>query len=223
MKVLLAILLAVLLGYFLGSLNFAIIVVKLMKGKDIRTMGSKNAGLTNTLRCCGKSCALLTLIGDLGKGVLAVWLSRLIALKLEAGIQPDNDVLYIGFIAGFFAIIGHIYPIYYNFKGGKGVLVGVSAFLIIEPRVFLALIIIFVVMLALSKYVSLASIIATAYCPLAIFLMSLIVDNNTFIRSIIYTLMSIPMAIVIIYMHRSNIERLKNGTESKFTFKSKAK
>lgn len=223
MKVLLAILLAVLLGYFLGSLNFAIIVVKLMKGKDIRTMGSKNAGLTNTLRCCGKSCALLTLIGDLGKGVLAVWLSRLIALKLGAGIQPDNDVLYIGFIAGFFAIIGHIYPIYYNFKGGKGVLVGVSAFLIIEPRVFLALIIIFAVMLALSKYVSLASIIATAYCPLAIFLMSLIVDNNTFIRSIIYTLMSIPMAIVIIYMHRSNIERLKNGTESKFTFKSKAK
>lgn len=223
MKVLLAILLAVLLGYFLGSLNFAIIVVRLMKGKDIRTMGSKNAGLTNTLRCCGKSCALLTLIGDLGKGVLAVWLSRLIALKLEAGIQPDNDVLYIGFIAGFFAIIGHIYPIYYNFKGGKGVLVGVSAFLIIEPRVFLALIIIFAVMLALSKYVSLASIIATAYCPLAIFLMSLIVDNNTFIRSIIYTLMSIPMAVVIIYMHRSNIERLKNGTESKFTFKSKAK
>ncbi|MDE6520657.1 MAG: glycerol-3-phosphate 1-O-acyltransferase PlsY [Ruminococcus sp.] len=223
MKVLLAILLAVLFGYFLGSLNFAIIVVKLMKGKDIRTMGSKNAGLTNTFRCCGKSCALLTLIGDLGKGVLAVWLSRLIALKLEAGIQPDNDVLYIGFIAGFFAIIGHIYPIYYNFKGGKGVLVGVSAFLIIEPRVFLALIIIFAVMLALSKYVSLASIIATAYCPLAIFLMSLIVDNNTFIRSIIYTLMSIPMAIVIIYMHRSNIERLKNGTESKFTFKSKAK
>ncbi|MDE7364124.1 MAG: glycerol-3-phosphate 1-O-acyltransferase PlsY [Ruminococcus sp.] len=223
MKILLAILLSVLLGYFLGSLNFAIIVVRLMKGKDIRTMGSKNAGLTNTLRCCGKSCALLTLIGDLGKGVLAVWLSRLIALKLEAGIQPDNDVLYIGFIAGFFAIIGHIYPIYYNFKGGKGVLVGVSAFLIIEPRVFLALIIIFAVMLALSKYVSLASIIATAYCPLAIFLMSLIVDNNTFIRSIIYTLMSIPMAIVIIYMHRSNIERLKNGTESKFTFKSKAK
>lgn len=223
MKVLLAILLAVLFGYFLGSLNFAIIVVKLMKGKDIRTMGSKNAGLTNTLRCCGKSCALLTLIGDLGKGVLAVWLSRFIALKLGAGIQPDNDVLYIGFIAGFFAILGHIYPIYYNFKGGKGVLVGASAFLIIEPRVFLALVIIFAVMLALSKYVSLSSIIATAYCPLAIFLMSLIVDNNTFIRSILYTLMSIPMVTIIIYMHRSNIERLKEGTESKFTFKSKAK
>lgn len=223
MKILLAILLAALLGYFLGSLNFAIIVVKLMKGKDIRTMGSRNAGLTNTLRCCGKSCALLTLIGDLGKGVFAVWLSRLIALKLEAGIQPDNDVLYIGFIAGFFAILGHIYPIYYNFKGGKGVLVGVSAFLIIEPRVFLALIVIFAVMLALSKYVSLSSIIATAYCPLAIFLMSLVVDNNTFIRSIIYTLMSIPMVTIVIYMHRSNIERLKEGTESKFTFKSKAK
>lgn len=219
----LAILLAAVFGYFLGSLNFAIIIVKIMKGKDIRTMGSKNAGLTNTYRCCGPACAVLTLIGDLCKGVFAVSLARMVTTALGAGLSPDNDAQYIGFIAGFFAIIGHIFPIYYHFKGGKGVLVGVSAFLVIEPRVFLALIIIFAVILALSKYVSVSSIIATAYAPIAIFLMSLVVDGCSFGRSLLYTVLCIPMAVVVIYMHRTNIERLRNGTESKFSFKHTGK
>ncbi len=223
MKVFLAMLLAAVFGYFLGSLNFSIIIVRIMKGKDIRTMGSKNAGLTNTYRCCGASCAVLTLIGDLCKGVFAVSLSKFVAAALEAGFKPDNDTLYIGFIAGFFAIIGHVFPIYYHFKGGKGVLVGVSAFLVIEPRVFLALIIIFAVMLALSKYVSVSSVIATAYAPLAILLMSWLVDGCSFGRSFLYMILCLPMAAMVIYMHRSNIERLRNGTESKFSFKRTGK
>lgn len=223
MKVFLAIVLACIFGYFMGSLNFSIIIVRIMKGKDIRTMGSKNAGLTNTYRCCGAACALLTLIGDLCKGVFAVSLSKMVATLLNAGFKPDNDTLYIGFIAGFFAIIGHVFPIYYHFKGGKGVLVGVSTFLVVEPRVFLALIIIFAVMLALSKYVSVSSIIATAYAPLAVLLMSWIVDGCSFGRSLIYMILCLPMAMMVIYMHRSNIERLKNGTETKFSFKRTAK
>lgn len=223
MKVFLAMVLACVFGYFMGSLNFSIIIVRIMKGKDIRTMGSKNAGLTNTYRCCGAPCAVLTLIGDLCKGVFAVSLSKMIAAALNAGFKPDNDTLYIGFIAGFFAIIGHVFPIYYHFKGGKGVLVGVSTFLVVEPRVFLALIIIFAAMLALSKYVSLSSIIATAYAPLAVLLMSWIVDGCSFGRSLLYMILCLPMAATIIYMHRSNIERLKNGTESKFSFKRTAK
>lgn len=223
MKVFLAIVLACVFGYFMGSLNFSIIIVRIMKGKDIRTMGSKNAGLTNTYRCCGAACAVLTLIGDLCKGVFAVSLSKMVATALNAGFKPDNDTLYIGFIAGFFAIIGHVFPIYYHFKGGKGVLVGVSTFLVVEPRVFLALIIIFAVMLALSKYVSLSSIIATAYAPLAVLLMSWIVDGCSFGRSLLYMILCLPMAVTVIYMHRSNIERLKNGTESKFSFKRTAK
>lgn len=223
MKVFLAIVLACIFGYFMGSLNFSIIIVRIMKGKDIRTMGSKNAGLTNTYRCCGASCALLTLVGDLCKGVFAVSLSKMVATALNAGFKPDNDTLYIGFIAGFFAIIGHVFPIYYHFKGGKGVLVGVSTFIVVEPRVFLALIIIFAVMLALSKYVSVSSIIATAYAPLAVLLMSWIVDGCSFGRSLIYMILCLPMAIMVIYMHRSNIERLKNGTETKFSFKRTAK
>lgn len=219
MKVLLALILSAAVGYLFGSLNFAIMIVKIMTGKDIRTMGSKNAGLTNTYRCCGVAPAILTLIGDLCKGVVAVGVSRWIAYALGAGLSPDNDTHYIGYIAAMAAVIGHIFPIYFRFKGGKGVLVGVSSFLMVDPKVFFALIAIFIVMLSLSKYVSLSSIIASAYCPIATLLMSWIVNGETIGRSLLYMLMSMPIAGLVIFMHRSNIERLKNNTESKFRFK----
>lgn len=219
MKTMIALVLAAAFGYFLGSLNFSIIVVQMMKGRDIRTMGSKNAGLTNTYRCCGPACAGLTLAGDLLKGVIAVALARWFASILSAGLSPDNDTHYIGYIAGFFAIIGHVFPIYYGFKGGKGVLVGVASFLIIDTKVFFALILIFIVILACSKFVSLSSVMSTAYGPLATFLISWIVDGCTIGRSFLYLILSLPMAGVIIWMHRTNIERLREGTESRFTFK----
>ncbi len=220
MKILLALIFAAASGYFLGSLNFSIIVVKLMKGKDIRDMGSHNAGLTNTLRCAGKECALITLAGDLLKGVVAVAVSRGFCGLLDAGMNPGNDTHYIGYIAGLFAIIGHIFPIYYGFKGGKGVLVGVASFLIVDFKVFIALLAIFVVMLAITKYVSLSSIIATVYCPLATLLMSWIVNGNGFGRSFLYMILSLPMAALVIWMHRSNVERLMQGTEDKFSLDS---
>ncbi len=219
MKVFFAIVLAAVIGYILGSLNFSIIIVKIMKNEDIRTMGSRNAGLTNTYRCCGPACALLTLVGDISKGVLAVAMSRLFAGLLHAGLTPDNDTHYIGYIAGLCAILGHVFPVFYNFKGGKGVLVGVSAFIIINPKVSLALLLIFIAVMALTKYVSLSSLMATAYGPPAILLISWIVDDCSFGRSFIYMLLSIPMAGMIIWCHRSNIQRLKEGTESKFSFK----
>ncbi len=219
MKVLFALLIAASLGYFLGSLNFSIIVVKLLKGRDIRTVGSRNAGLTNTYRCFGPQCAALTLVGDLLKGVVAVLLSQVFASMLKVGFAPDNEVKYIGFIAGFFAIIGHVFPIYYGFKGGKGVLVGVASFLPIDPRVFFALLIVFIVVFSISKYVSVSSIMGAFYAPLAIFLMSLMVDGEKFGRSLLYMLLCIPMAAMVVYMHRSNMERFMAGTESKFTFK----
>lgn len=221
MKVIFALLIAAALGYFLGSLNFSIIVVKLLKGRDIRTVGSRNAGLTNTYRCFGPQCAALTLVGDLLKGVVAVLLSQLFASLMKVGFAPDNEVKYIGFIAGFFAILGHVFPIYYGFKGGKGVLVGVASFLPIEPRVFLTLLIIFIVVFVISRYVSVSSIMGAAAAPFAIFFMSLIVDGAGFGRSLLYMLLCIPMAGMVVYMHRSNIERYMEGTESKFTFKFK--
>ena len=212
----LAILCAAVLGYLFGSVNSAILTVRLLKHEDVRQFGSGNAGLTNTLRCFGKLCALLTLIGDLGKGVLAVFLSRLIANALTGG---SADLFMIGCVAGIFAVLGHVFPLYYGFKGGKGVLVGVSIFLVLDWRAFLILIGIFAVILAISKYVSLASIIATACCPILITLEHAFLWKNppaTPVQLITHFLLTSVMAFMIIFMHRTNIQRLKAGTERKF-------
>lgn len=220
MSIFLACLISAIISYLLGSCNSAIIVVKLLKGEDIRQFGSKNAGLTNTLRCFGKGCALITLIGDLAKGVIAVLLSRYFCSLLDAGIN-GGDTHYIGYIAGFFAILGHIFPIYYGFKGGKGVLVGVSIFIVTDPPTFAILILIFIIILSLSKYVSLSSIISAGLAPFVTFFMHSLIHHTEIKISLLYAVLSLLMSSVIIYMHKSNIERLKNGVENKFSFKSK--
>lgn len=214
----LAILIAAALGYLLSGVNFAITTVRILKGEDVRNFGSGNAGLTNTLRCFGKVCALLTLIGDLGKGVAAVLLSQWLAELLTGNTA---DLYMIGCIAGIFAILGHVFPLYYGFKGGKGVLVGVSIFLVLDWRVFCVLIALFAAILLLSRYVSLASIIASACCPV------LIVPAQIFLNDIhrqtfapwqiaLHFGLTAVMAGMIIFMHRSNIQRLREGTERKF-------
>lgn len=220
-KYILAIFIAAIVSYLLGSCNSAIITVRLMKGEDVRKFGSGNAGLTNTLRCFGKLPAVITLAGDLLKGIIAVLLCRYVCMLLDAGICAEGDIRYIGYIAGLFAVIGHIFPVYYGFKGGKGVLVGVSVFIIIDPAAFGVLILIFAVMLIISHYVSLSSITATALCPAVTFLMRYYAENVSLKLSFVHTLLVIPICLIIVYMHRSNIERLKNGTENKFSIKSK--
>ena len=159
-------LISALLGYLFGSINSAILTVKLLKHEDIRNFGSGNAGLTNTLRCFGKGCALITLIGDLSKGMIAVLLGQYFGKMLSG---ENADLYLLGCVAGIFAILGHVFPLYHGFKGGKGVLVGVSIFLILDWRVFLILIGIFSLVLLCSKYVSLSSIIATICCPFVTF------------------------------------------------------
>ena len=181
-----AILLTAVVSYLLGSCNSAIIVGKLIQKKDIRDYGSHNAGLTNTLRCFGKGCAALTLIG---------------------------------YIAGIFAILGHVFPLYYGFKGGKGVLVGVSVFLVIDWRVFCILIGVFAIVLILSKYVSLSSMIAAGCCPIVTFLMQHFrAEPLPLWYQLVNTAMAALMGGWVIFMHRSNMERLKNGTENRFSF-----
>lgn len=214
-----AILLTAALSYLLGSCNSAIIVGKLMQKKDIRDYGSHNAGLTNTLRCFGKGCAALTLIGDLGKGIVAVLLSKGFFHLLQVGFTPEMDLQLVGYIAGIFAILGHVFPLYYGFKGGKGVLVGVSVFLVIDWRVFCILIGIFIIVLILTKYVSLGSIIASACCPVVTFLMQHFqAESLPLWYQLVNTAMSALMAGWVIFMHRSNIERLRSGTENRFSF-----
>lgn len=218
----LAILISAVLSYLLGSFNSSILVVRLLKHQDIREFGSHNAGLTNTLRCFGKGCAALTLVGDLAKGIVAVLLSKGICELLGTGLTAQNDVHFIGYIAGIFAILGHVFPIYYHFKGGKGVLVGVSVFLGIDWKVFLCLIVIFAVVLAISKYVSLGSIIAAACCPVVTFLFQFWQRGDLPMWYLwLNTGLAALMGAWVIYMHRTNIQRLKAGNENKFLFHSK--
>ncbi len=217
MMVFLAILLSAIISYLLGSFNSSILVVRIWKHEDIRDFGSHNAGLTNTLRCFGKGCAAVTLIGDLAKGIIAVLISRGICTLLSAGLTPEMDVRYIGYIAGIFAILGHVYPLYYHFKGGKGVLVGVSVFIVIDWKVFVCLIAIFAIVLAISKYVSLGSCIASFCCPFVTFLLQYFTRGDLPIWYIwLNTILSALMAAWVIWMHRSNIQRLRAGTENKF-------
>ena len=218
----LAILISAVLSYLLGSFNSSILVVRLLKHQDIREFGSHNAGLTNTLRCFGKGCAALTLVGELAKGIVAVLLSKGICELLGTGLTAQNDVHFIGYIAGIFAILGHVFPIYYHFKGGKGVLVGVSVFLGIDWKVFLCLIVIFAVVLAISKYVSLGSIIAAACCPVVTFLFQFWQRGDLPMWYLwLNTGLAALMGAWVIYMHRTNIQRLKAGNENKFSFHSK--
>ena len=218
----LAILISAVLSYLLGSFNSSILVVRMLKHQDIREFGSHNAGLTNTLRCFGKGCAALTLVGDLAKGIVAVLLSKGICELLGTGLTAQNDVHFIGYIAGIFAILGHVFPIYYHFKGGKGVLVGVAVFLVIDWKVFLCLIVIFAVVLAISKYVSLGSIIAAACCPVVTFLFQFWQRGDLPMWYLwLNTGLAALMGAWVIYMHRTNIQRLKAGNENKFSFHSK--
>lgn len=217
---LLAIVLSAVKSYLLGSCNSAIIVGKLVRHEDIRNFGSKNAGLTNTLRCFGKGCALLTLIGDLGKGVLAVILSKGICHMLDVSLAGDERLQFIGYVAGMAAILGHVFPLYYGFKGGKGVLVGVSVFLVIDWKAFCIMILIFAVVLAISKYVSLGSIVGSACCPIITLILQLVLySDRPLWYTVLNTVMAAAMGIWVIFMHRSNIMRLKNGTENRFSFK----
>lgn len=163
---------------------------------------------------------MLTLIGDLLKGVVAVILSRLVFNLLGTGLLYNGEytTVFVGYIAGFFAIIGHIFPIYYGFHGGKGVLVASSILLVIDPITFAIIIPFFALVVILTRYVSVASISAAIAYPLITLAVQMI-------RGVPYVWLNVILvsvtSVLLIYMHRANIERLKNGTENKFGSKKK--
>ena len=194
-------------GYLLGSLNSAIIVSKYRFHQDIRNFGSGNAGLTNMHRVYGKQGALLTLLGDVLKQIASVFIGILIAGQTGA------------YIAGLFCMLGHIFPVYYGFKGGKGVLTAATMILIIDPIIFLVLIVVFAIVLLFTQYVSLSSIIAAITYPAAVYYAAKIRTGNS--PDIYSMLFALFVGLIVIFMHRSNIFRIFNNEESKFSFKKK--
>ena len=215
-------LISAVLSYVIGSVSFSIIVAR-MSGdrKDIRNKGSGNAGFTNVLRTVGVVPALLTFAGDFLKGVLAVWLGRILITNV-AGINDSVLVSYICYVSGFFCVIGHLYPCFFGFRGGKGILTAWSVMLLIDFRVFLIVISVFLVVLFFTKIVSLASLsAAVAYFP-TIFLTTYLTNykaTNNLDYLIFVSVMSITISLIVIIRHKSNILRLINGTEKRITDK----
>ncbi len=200
---------AAVLGYLLGSINSAIIVSKIVSGKDIRQFGSGNAGMTNVLRTFGKVPAAFTVLGDFSKGIIAVLLARVIFYYLGITFMDG------AYVAGFAALLGHLFPVYFGFKGGKGVLISAAIILVINPIVFLILLVTFFVTVFISKIVSLSSIVCAVVYPIATFAV-LYINKQPLLGS---TLFAVLMSLIVIYMHRENIKRLINGTENKFGHK----
>lgn len=198
-------LLCMLSAYLLGSINFAIVLSKL-RGDDIRNHGSQNAGTTNMLRTYGKRAAIVTLIGDFLKGSLAAIIGAVLF-----GIYGK-------YLAALFCVIGHVFPIYYKFKGGKGIATAAGTILICKPIVLLILVVVFSAVLACSKFVSLASITVALIYPF-------ILDRVYKFEgkpSGIHILFVLILSIIVLWKHYPNMQRLLNKTESKISFKKKS-
>ncbi len=195
------------LAYLLGSLNTGVIVGKIY-GKDIRSHGSKSAGLTNTLRVLGKSAAVIVLAGDILKGIIACLIGLHLGVYVYSGEAIDSVSL---LAAGAGAIIGHNWPVYFGFKGGKGALTAVAVLFMIDWVMALICFSFFVVMVALTRYVSLSTICATM---LFVAISFIPVFGNTFY----FYIFAFLMAFIITFKHKENIQRLLSGTENKLVF-----
>ena len=206
MQTVLATILAAAAAYLLGSVSFAVVVSKGLYHQDVRQFGSGNAGMTNILRTYGKKAAALTLAGDFLKGIAAVVIGRLIFAAMGVTLF---DGAYVG---GLFAILGHLYPVYFGFRGGKGILPSIGIIAVINPLVFVGLLIIGLPLIFLTKIVSVGSLAGAVCYPI----LTLLVDSFQGGISWLDFSFSVVIALLVIWMHRANIKRLLNGTENRF-------
>ncbi len=196
------------LSYLLGSIPFSIIISNIWKGIDIRDYGSKNAGFTNVYRVVGAGPAVIVLTLDIAKGVGAVLL--LTELSFDAiPLSPVDLKL----LAGISVILGHVFPVFAGFKGGKGIAAGLGALLSIIPLEVILALILFVFIVAITRYVSLGSLSATIFISLALLFERYYLECEVPVELI---LMMVFLTVFIFFNHRGNIKRLLAGTENKF-------
>lgn len=221
-------------AYLLGSISFSIIITKkVAQNADIRKMGSGNAGFTNVLRSVGKGPAVFTIVFDFLKGVIAVLIGGLIFSTVSAGSVPDVEIVSYGkYIAGFCCMIGHMYPVYFGFKGGKGVVTAAALMLVADWRVFLTVIALFLIVFLITKIISEASIVCAIFYPIFTFCYTYFLDYipslttnepRTILYVILATIFTLGVGVVVIIKHKENIKRIINGTEKKITAKAKNK
>jgi acyl phosphate:glycerol-3-phosphate acyltransferase len=190
----------------MGSIPFGYLIVRGKIGDDIRQSGSGGTGATNVSRRAGKAAGVFTLVLDALKGVIAV----LIARTVFAGDGPYAD--WLAAVAGIAALVGHIFPVWLSFRGGKGVATGVGVFFVLAPVALLCAGVLFVAIVALTRYVSLGSIIAAVTIPLFVWLQAVFVEPVADLRPLLAA--AITGALLIVFAHRGNIGRLARGTES---------
>lgn len=226
---------ALVVGYLLGSINFAILITKSQSHVDIRRYGSGNAGMTNVMRTVGKKAGYITFIGDFLKGLIATCLGMFIFLMMDSGgsisqvidtsLYGSADWKIGGYIGGFACIIGHMFPLYYQFKGGKGIVAAASMMVVTDWRMILIILAIFIIVFAIGRIISLASIVcAASYTFIHVGLTYFVdyknaPDEYSAVYCIITTALVFVLAMSVIIKHRENIKRLLNGTEKKFTIK----
>lgn len=200
------------IAYLLGSISFSIIFSKKFAGFDVREKGSKNAGTTNVLRTVGKKAAILTLVCDVLKGVVAVLIAFLIGIWVE-GI---NKALLLQ-IAGIFVVIGHLFPVFFKFKGGKGVATSLGVLLTINWQIGLICLVFALVIMALTRMVSLGSIMAAILFPV----LTIFIHQNYLVPNANYVIFGIILATLVVFLHRANIQRILEGKENRLSFGKK--
>ena len=189
----------VLVAYLIGSISFAVVVSWGFGLPDPHTYGSGNPGATNVLRTGKKAAAVLTLIGDAAKGAIALWLAQQFAPRFGVG-EPALAAVALA------AFLGHLFPLYFHFRGGKGVATAAGILLAIDWRIALTLLVVWVLVAVISRYSSLAAIVTATLSPLAAF---------HFLGWVPMTWSVLMLAVLLVWRHRANIERLLSGNESR--------
>jgi glycerol-3-phosphate acyltransferase PlsY len=198
------------IAYLIGSINFSVIFSRKIAGFDLREKGSKNAGTTNMLRTVGKKGAAIVLICDILKGVVAVAIAKLISGSVNSAIACQ--------IAGFCVVLGHTFPIFFEFKGGKGVATSIGILLVLNWQIGLICLLYGIIMIILTRMVSLGSITAAILFPV----LTIFIRAHYIATGFNYTIFGIIMAAFILFNHRSNIKRLNEGTENRISLKKNA-
>ena len=205
-----AVFMVAIIAYLIGSLSSSVIISKKFAGFDVREKGSGNAGTTNVLRTVGKKAALITLICDVLKGVIAIGVALLIGKQF-----PEVNRAFLVQVAGILVVVGHTFPIFFKFKGGKGVATSLGVLLMTNWQVGLICLVFAIMLMAVTKMVSLGSIMAAILFPV----LTIFIKDNYIADGYNYIIFGIAMAVLVIFNHRSNLKRIYNGTENRLSFK----
>ena len=200
------------IAYAIGSVSFSVIFSKKIAGFDVREKGSGNAGSTNVLRTVGKKAAALTLVCDILKGIVAILMAIVVG-----NIVKDVDKALLVQIASIAVVVGHTFPIFFGFKGGKGVATSLGVLLLVNWQIGLICLVFALVIMALTRMVSAGSILAAILFPV----LTLFIGQDYYVVSGNYFIFSVIMALIVAFNHRTNISRILNGTENKLSFKKK--